>query len=575
MLQAGKNWHRSGFFFAEPLLHESILCITHSRGKALMTISLLVALGLALLASLLPASLVLLEPTVAFAAPAAAGAHTSAFAAASARMRQMCGWLGGFVMAGREAAGSPEVARGISVIVATTPKGGIGKDGTLPWHLPEDLAHFKQVTTARADGVTGQNAVVMGRKTWESIPQKFRPLAGRINVVLTRAPKPAGYPDGVLTAPSLTAAMEKLAARGSAVAEVFVIGGQEAFQEAVGLPNCEYIFLTRVGVDMECDAFFPAIDDNRFRIVYASKTFSHGEIPYDFVAYQNLEQSTPSPALDAVRANKLVHQEQQYLEMVRDIIENGEAMGDRTGTGTRSLFGTMMRFDLRNSFPLLTTKRVFWRGVMEELLWFIKGDTNAQHLSDKGVKIWDANGCREFLDKRGLSHREEMDLGPVYGFQWRHFGAEYKDMHTNYTGQGIDQLAECIHTIKNNPTDRRIIMSAWNPADLSKMALPPCHMFCQFYVNTEKGELSALMYQRSADMGLGVPFNIASYALLTCMVAQVCGLKPGDFVHTLGNAHVYSNHIEPLKTQLQRTPRLIHQDHRKCQQNPCRGPHGA
>merc|ERR1711977_208663 len=159
----------------------------------------------------------------------------------------------------------------------------------------------------------------------------------------------------------------------------------------------------------------------------------------------------------------------------------------------------------------------------------------------------------EFLDKRGLTHREEMDLGPVYGFQWRHFGAKYVNMHTNYTGQGVDQLAECINMIKNNPSDRRIVMSAWNPADLDKMALPPCHMFCQFYV--QDGKLSCALYQRSCDMGLGVPFNIASYALLTRMMAQVCGLKAGEFVHFLGNTHVYKNHVEPLLEQVKRHPR--------------------
>jgi len=217
------------------------------------------------------------------------------------------------------------------------------------------------------------------------------------------------------------------------------------------------------------------------------------------------------------------------------------------------MFGQQMRFDLRKSFPLLTTKRVFWRGVVEELLWFVKGDTNANHLAEKGIKIWDGNGSREFLDKRGLGHREVGDLGPVYGFQWRHFGAEYVDMHADYSGKGVDQLAECIRKIKEDPTDRRILLTAWNPADLHLMALPPCHMFCQFYV--ANGELSCLMYQRSCDMGLGVPFNIASYSLLTYMMAQVCGLKPGEFVHTLGNAHVYQNHVEPLQTQLERTPR--------------------
>ncbi|KAJ1429616.1 thymidylate synthase-like protein [Ochromonadaceae sp. CCMP2298] len=216
----------------------------------------------------------------------------------------------------------------------------------------------------------------------------------------------------------------------------------------------------------------------------------------------------------------------------------------------------MMRFNLRDgNFPLLTTKKVFWRGVAEELLWFVRGSTNGNLLAEKGVRIWDGNGSREFLDSRGLGHREVGDLGPVYGFQWRHFGAQYTDMHADYTGQGVDQLLECVEKLKSSPEDRRIIMSAWNPSDLDKMALPPCHMFCQFYVAA--GELSCQMYQRSADMGLGVPFNIASYSLLTAMVAQAAGLKCGDFVHAIGDAHVYANHVDALREQLDRTPRAF------------------
>jgi len=447
----------------------------------------------------------------------------------------------------------------LSVIVATTSRGGIGKDGALPWRLPEDMAHFKRVTLAAPEGKT--NAVVMGRRTWESIPEKFRPLPGRINVVLTSEAAKEGfespYPSGVLVAPSVANAVAALAARDD-LGEVFVIGGQRAYEEALEMDACERLYITRVGKDFECDASFPAFDPLSWRPVHVSKTSSHEGIPYDFIVYERKGDSdavkVPSPALAAAGgAGRFLHEEYKYLEAIDDIIRNGISMEDRTGVGTLSVFGKQMRFDLRKSFPLLTTKRTFWRGVVEELLWFVRGDTNARHLSDKGVKIWDANGSREFLDKRGLGHREEMDLGPVYGFQWRHFGAKYVDMHTDYTGQGVDQLAECIRKIKEDPTDRRILLSAWNPADLSEMALPPCHMFCQFYV--ANGELSCLMYQRSCDMGLGVPFNIASYALLTCMVAQVCGLKPGDFVHTLGNAHVYKNHVEPLRTQLERTPR--------------------
>ncbi|KAF9353580.1 Thymidylate synthase [Mortierella sp. AD094] len=256
------------------------------------------------------------------------------------------------------------------------------------------------------------------------------------------------------------------------------------------------------------------------------------------------------------------HEEHQYLNMIRHIMDHGEFRADRTGTGTRSIFAPpAMRFSLEDDiFPLLTTKRVFFRAVVEELLWFVKGDTNGLHLSEKGIKIWDGNGSREYLDKIGLSHRKVGDLGPVYGFQWRHFGAEYKGCDTDYTGQGVDQLAEVIWKIKNNPTDRRIVLSAWNPADLGKMALPPCHMFCQFYVSTPteeqpRAKLSCQLYQRSCDMGLGVPFNIASYALLTKMIAYVTDLDCGEFIHTMGDTHIYLDHTEALKIQIEREPR--------------------
>ena len=259
-------------------------------------------------------------------------------------------------------------------------------------------------------------------------------------------------------------------------------------------------------------------------------------------------------------ANK---EEQGYLDLVQNIIDNGEFRPDRTGTGTYSLFAPpQLRFNLSNgTFPLLTTKKVFMKGILHELLWFIKGSTDAKLLSEKGVKIWEGNGSREYLDSLGLTDRREGDLGPVYGFQWRHFGAEYKDCDSDYSNQGFDQLAEVINTLKTNPYDRRIIMSAWNPPAFKEMALPPCHVFCQFYVNFPKDgskpRLSCQMYQRSCDMGLGVPFNIASYALLTYMIAMVVDMEPGEFIHVMGDAHVYSNHVDAVKEQLQRTPRTF------------------
>lgn len=247
--------------------------------------------------------------------------------------------------------------------------------------------------------------------------------------------------------------------------------------------------------------------------------------------------------------------EQQYLDLIRELLEGdgGMVKENRTGVDTIGKFGHQMRFCLRKSFPLMTTKKVFWKGVVEELLWFLRGETDSTTLAEKGVHIWDENGSREFLDSRGLSEHKVGDLGPVYGFQWRHFGAKYKDSKTDYTGQGYDQLKECIRLLKEDPFSRRIVMSAWNPSDLGEMALPPCHMFVQFQV-TPQGELNTLMFQRSCDIGLGVPFNIASYSLLTCMLAHHCGLKRGEFVYAMGDSHIYQNHVEPLCEQLKREP---------------------
>jgi len=240
----------------------------------------------------------------------------------------------------------------------------------------------------------------------------------------------------------------------------------------------------------------------------------------------------------------------EYLKLVLHVLEKGGRRKNRTGIDTLSVFGTQSRYDLSKSFPLLTTRKIFWRGVAEELLWFVNGSTDAKELAEKGVHIWDANGTREFLDKRGLLHHAEGDLGPVYGFQWRHFGAEYRGVRFDHRGLGVDQLQSVVDQIKTDPDSRRIIMSAWNPQDLPRMALPPCHVMCQFLVL--EGRLSCQMYQRSADLGLGVPFNIASYALMTHMIAHVCGLEVGELVHTIGDAHVYVNHVDALREQMAR-----------------------
>ncbi|MBU2914436.1 thymidylate synthase [Reichenbachiella agariperforans] len=225
----------------------------------------------------------------------------------------------------------------------------------------------------------------------------------------------------------------------------------------------------------------------------------------------------------------------QYHELMQRILDEGVQKGDRTGTGTKSVFGHQMRFDLSQGFPVVTTKKLHLRSIIHELLWFLRGDDNIQYLKENGVSIWD-----EWADEDGK-------LGPVYGVQWRSWPTA--------DGQTIDQIAQLIHDIKTNPNSRRLIVSAWNVADVPNMALPPCHAFFQFYV--AEGKLSCQLYQRSADVFLGVPFNIASYALLTMMVAQVCGLEAGDFVHTLGDAHLYSNHMEQTELQLSRECRPL------------------
>lgn len=225
----------------------------------------------------------------------------------------------------------------------------------------------------------------------------------------------------------------------------------------------------------------------------------------------------------------------QYLDLLRHVRENGDFKGDRTGTGTYSVFGHQMRFDLSEGFPVVTTKKLHLKSIIHELLWFLSGDTNIKYLKENGVRIWD-----EWADENG-------DLGPVYGYQWRSWPTA--------DGKHIDQISKIVDQIKNNPNSRRILVNAWNVPYIEEMALPPCHCLFQFYVSN--GKLSCQLYQRSADIFLGVPFNIASYSLLTMMLAQVCGLEPGEFIHTFGDAHIYSNHLEQTDLQLSRTPHKL------------------
>ncbi len=250
-----------------------------------------------------------------------------------------------------------------------------------------------------------------------------------------------------------------------------------------------------------------------------------------------------------------IHDENQYLNLIEDILEENQEFVGRNGT-TYAIFGCAMHFSLDNNIiPFLTTKKLAWKTCLRELLWFIKGDTSNKRLKEKKVHIWDSNGSREFLDSRGLTNYKEDDLGPIYGFQWRHFNAEYSDCEGDYSNKGVDQLNYIIEQLKNPATrnSRRLVMTAWNPSQIDKMALPPCHILCQFNVSNGN-KLSCALYQRSGDVGLGVPFNIASYSLLTHLLAHHCGLVAHEFIHYLGNTHIYDDHVEGLKVQCLRKP---------------------
>jgi len=266
-----------------------------------------------------------------------------------------------------------------------------------------------------------------------------------------------------------------------------------------------------------------------------------------FNSILNLEHKTKT---------EILHEEYQYLLLISDILKHGSNNASRNGI-TKSVFGASMSFNLENGqIPLLTTKKLAWKTCFKELMWFIRGQTDNSILQKQNVKIWNGNSSRQFLDSRGLFNNKENDLGPVYGHQWRFFNADYIDCNTDYNGKGFDQLQYIIDNLKNPETrnSRRLVISAWNPLQIDNMALPPCHVLAQFNVENDN-ELSCALYQRSGDVGLGVPFNIASYSFLTYLIADFCGLKPKRFIYFLGNAHIYEEHIDALQEQIKRTPK--------------------
>ncbi len=409
----------------------------------------------------------------------------------------------------------------LSVIVAVNRDNyNIGINGDLPWlrRIPEDMKFFKSISLFKP--------VIMGRKTMESIPKRFYPLPDRLNIVISRTLEKY---DNTIIFNDFNKAVDWLIS--FKFTEIMVIGGEEIYKLALNHKLCKCVYVTYVDPKLCKESH----DGDKF--------FPHDMIPKSFVKEQ-------LHVYDDISIVKYIcldinNEEMQYIDLVKRIIKDGYRTSNRTGVDTLTVYGNTMEFSLHDgTIPLLTTKKMAWKSVVIELLWFISGSTNTKFLLDNDVHIWDGNTTREFLDSRGLFDLNVGDVGPSYGYQWRFHNDE----------QPIDQLQNCIDQIINDPESRRIIMTAWNPKMIDKMALPPCHILCQFHVNTVLNELNCHIYQRSADVGLGIPFNIASYSLLVHLICGIVNINPGKLIYTTSNTHIYTNHIDGLLEQIMRDP---------------------
>mgnify|MGYP003385910270 FL=1 len=478
---------------------------------------------------------------------------------------------------------SPKFSRnkGFYCIAAVDNKNGIAKDGVIPWESPADLKFFSEKTQNApeylydiSDGngnsrYAAYNIVVMGRSTWESIPEKFKPLRGRINVIISTTMTDDSIkkynPDRIKLSNEISKNknasfcfvensfdnfLKKVQINKGDIDfnnkydnidlkycynDIYVIGGKSLYEEASKHKYYMGSYISHFDHDFDCDLTINM--DLLTRDTHKTEIYGSHEpsLKFTTVFYK--------PKVNLCENN--------YIDLLRDLVFKGNLRQTRNGR-THSIFAPQLTFDCSHSLPVLTTKRMFWRGIVEELLFFIRGDTDSTKLSDKGIRIWDGNTSREFLDSRGLNKYEVGDMGPMYGFNFRHFGAEYKGKDHNYVGRGFDQFSTVLHLLQEDPTSRRIMMTAYDPSTVSKAVLPPCHsMIVQFYVDSN-GSIHEHMYQRSVDSFLGLPFNITQHALLLYLVAHVSGYKPGNLYMSLGDTHLYENHKDAALKQINR-----------------------
>ena len=409
-----------------------------------------------------------------------------------------------------------------TLIAAIDEAGGIGKSGTLPWHIPADLASFKRLTQG--------HIIIMGRKTWESLPLK--PLPGRVNILISTTLQDERC-DHICS--SLQEAAILLASKNYRIQKKFLIGGKRIYEEAWECGLVHESYLTHVAGTHACDV--------------------QVTLPADLG--EEIDRTPLSQAPQAIMVHRKYpnREEQQLLDLMRDILDHGDLRKNRTGMESYALFGRELSFDLRqHTLPLLTSRPLPLRHIFEELMWNIRGQTDTNILAAQGVKVWDANSTRALLDSRGLQHYAEGDIGYTYGFLMRHFGAVYKGCHHDHAGAGHDQLADLIHKLKHQPTDRRMILNLWDSARMDEMSLPPCLYNYQFFVRQGK-YLTCKLTQRSSDISLAGGWNVAYGALFTYLLAHWCDLEPERLIYSLGDVHIYANQVEGVRKQLQRTPR--------------------
>jgi thymidylate synthase len=429
----------------------------------------------------------------------------------------------------------------INIIVAFCKKFGIGTHGTIPWNIEPDLKRFGEITL--------NQVVVVGRKTYESIG---RPLEDRLNIVLTRKPEKYDNTDNLIYCDMQGyRSLYHSLSQNKEYNRLFVIGGSEIYK--IFLPQTKNLYITQIDKLYDCDQFFPQFTN--FRLESYSEKYHDDNNSWRYLNYistfhNSVFLSKNNPRYISRRGECI------YLSLVRDILKNGGFREDRTGTGTLAVFGRQINFDIKDSIPLLTTKFVSWRIIIEELLWFLRGNTDSKILEEHGVNIWKSNTTKTFLKKRGLDYNEG-DVGPMYGYNWRNYGYPYSGCHQNYSGKGIDQFTEVIQLLKTDPYSRRIMMTTYDVSCKDKGVLIPCHgINFQLYVKDKGGKkyLSGHMTQRSADTFLGLPINIPSYTTLIYILAKLCDMYPDELIISLGDTHIYKDHIDLIKKQLTLKP---------------------